>query len=363
MTSFRPAGLAVAVCALFAPFSSATAAVSDGPYLGFNTVVPFHTEAESSIPGDVESSIDYKTGWGLSGSAGYGWGNGVRTEAEFVYRHASVDDVTPGAAADGGGVHSLALMANALYDIETGTRFTPYVGVGVGGARVAADNLRTVGTASVLDDEDYAFAYQAIAGVAVELEGNWAFVADYRYFSTTDLDFKNAAGLKAETEHGAHNIMLGVRYQFGAPEAPAPIVTPAITTRPEFAKASVPQAPKPPAPVVVAIPQSYIVFFDFDQSVLTPEAKKIIASAAQDYKDGKYVRLVVTGHTDTSGPGRYNRRLSERRAQVVKDAFVALGVTENEIAVSGMGETGLRVPTTDGVREAQNRRAEIVLQK
>ncbi len=104
-----------------------------------------------------------------------------------------------------------------------------------------------------------------------------------------------------------------------------------------------------------------MVFFDFNKSDLTPEAKRIIASAAADYKRGGYVRIVVTGHTDTVGGDAYNMKLSDRRAASVKAEFARLGV--EAVEATGVGKNGLMVPTADQVREAQNRRAEIVFDK
>ena len=53
------------------------------------------------------------------------------------------------------------------------------------------------------------------------------------------------------------------------------------------------------------------------------------------------------------------QRLSERRANNVARAMMALGVPQNQMIVSGRGENDNRVPTADGVREPQNRRVEI----
>ncbi|HAX91202.1 MAG TPA: hypothetical protein DCY07_03205, partial [Rhodospirillaceae bacterium] len=188
---------------------------------------------------------------------------------------------------------------------------------------------------------------------------SWAFTADYRYFATPDVKFKSSTGVRAETENSSHNLMMGIRYTFAEPEAkaPAPMAAPAPVP------AKVPAAPKPVAPIVAPIPQSYIVFFDFDKDKLTPEALRIIASAAQDYKSGKYVRLVVSGHTDTVGTVQYNQKLSERRAAAVKAEFDRLGVPASGIETVGHGKSSLLVPTNDQVREAQNRRAEIVFKK
>jgi len=356
MISLRTMGLAALALIALAPLS-ARADVPAGWYVGGNTDLAFQRKADSTVSG-VTDEFSYKTGWGLSGDVGYAWGNGIRTEGELVYRHAEADTVSGTSAGPvGGGIHNTALMGNVLYDFDTGTRLTPYIGAGIGASLVDADNLRTVNGAT-LDEDRAAFAYQGIAGVSLALEGNWDFTADYRYFATPDLKFKTNAATRAETENASHNLMMGIRYTFAEPKAkvaepaaPAPAPVPVVAS------------PKAKPPVVAPVPQSYIVFFDFDKSVLTPEALRIIASAAQDYKGGKYVRLVVSGHTDTMGSVKYNQKLSERRAAAVRAEFVRLGVPVGEVETAGYGKSTLRIPTADRVREAQNRRAEIVLQK
>ncbi len=357
MISLRTMSLAVATLAILAPLSAQAATTPAGWYVGFNTNLSYQEDANSELSG-VTNVFSYKSGWGLSGDAGYAWGNGIRTEAELLYRHAQVDTVTgTNAGTAGGGIHNKALMGNVFYDFDTGTRITPYLGAGVGSSLVDADAMRTVNGAT-LDDDRVAFAYQGIAGFALALEGNWDFTADYRYFATPDLKFKSSTGVRAETENTSHNLMMGIRYTFAQPKAkPEPVAEATPAPAPVVATSKV----RPP--VVAPVPQSYMVFFDFDKSVLTPEALRIIASAAEDYKKGGYVRLVVTGHTDTMGTAKYNQKLSERRAAAVKAEFVRLGVPADGVAASGAGKGSLLVPTADHVREAQNRRAEIVLQK
>ncbi len=124
-----------------------------------------------------------------------------------------------------------------------------------------------------------------------------------------------------------------------------------------------PAAP-PPAPVAQApeAQREFQVFFDFDKSDITDAAARVIQAAADVVKAGGIAHITVTGHTDTVGSARYNQGLSERRAASVKAKLVADGVGGGEITTMGVGKTGLLVPTADGVREPQNRRAEIVLQ-
>jgi outer membrane protein OmpA-like peptidoglycan-associated protein len=107
--------------------------------------------------------------------------------------------------------------------------------------------------------------------------------------------------------------------------------------------------------------RAFQVFFDFNKSDLTGAARQVIKAAAQTAQSGHFVHLVVTGHTDTVGSARYNQGLSERRAEAVKAELVADGLPDGEITTQGVGKTGLLVPTADGVREAQNRRATIEL--
>jgi outer membrane immunogenic protein len=115
-----------------------------------------------------------------------------------------------------------------------------------------------------------------------------------------------------------------------------------------------------PAPAPVQAPRSYLVFFDFDRSDLTPEANNIVRTAADNAKAGNVTRIEVTGHTDAAGSQPYNLRLSQRRAQTVQAELVRDGIPADQISVAAKGKSQPLVPTADGVREPQNRRVEIV---
>ena len=119
--------------------------------------------------------------------------------------------------------------------------------------------------------------------------------------------------------------------------------------------------PVPPPAAPVEAKRSFQVFFDFNKSDVTAAAAKVIQSAADTVRAGGFAHIDVTGHTDTVGSAAYNQKLSEARASAVKARLIADGVAAAEISTIGVGKTGLLVPTADGVREAQNRRAEIEL--
>jgi outer membrane protein OmpA-like peptidoglycan-associated protein len=115
-------------------------------------------------------------------------------------------------------------------------------------------------------------------------------------------------------------------------------------------------------PQMVITAPSFMIFFDWDKSDLNAASIETIARAAAAYRAKGGAQIKATGHTDTSGPETYNMALSLRRANAVKDALIRDGVPERDISVVGKGESQPLVKTADGVREAQNRRVEIVIQ-
>jgi len=123
------------------------------------------------------------------------------------------------------------------------------------------------------------------------------------------------------------------------------------------AAAYTPPPVQAPAP---AAPKSYLVFFDFNKSDLTPQAKTIVGQAATNTGPAKVTRLTVTGHTDTVGSDAYNMRLSRRRAESVAAELEKDGIPSSEIEIVAKGKRDLLVPTADGVKEPQNRRVQIV---
>jgi OmpA-OmpF porin, OOP family len=341
---------------LVAGLTTAAAAQTNGLYAGaeagFN-IVPEYKNKDAG--GTVKTSTD--VGYGLLGQVGYGFGP-IRLEGELGWRQNDMDRLKgPGGTADlRGNLGVLSLMANAYYDFNTGTKLTPYVGVGAGGAWVNADKIKSKATDAVLlDDSTTSFAYQGIAGVSYAINNQLSLKADYRYFATPQVEIKEPAAIgggKDKFTYTSHAIMVGFTYKFGAPPAPVAAAAPAPVPPPAPAPAPVQAAP---------IAKNFLVFFDFDKANITPEAQKIIEQAANTAKTSNSTAIHLTGHTDTVGTAKYNQALSLRRADAVKASLVKLGVPANEISVVGKGKTDLLVPTKDGVREPQNRRVQIVI--
>ena len=120
--------------------------------------------------------------------------------------------------------------------------------------------------------------------------------------------------------------------------------------------------PAPAAALPVAKPEPFIVFFAFDSALLSDDAEATIDQAVSAAQGQGVSEFAVTGYTDTAGSEDYNIKLSLRRANAVKDALIARGITADNVSIAGRGETELAVPTADGTPEAGNRRAVIIIQ-
>ena len=331
-----------------------------GPYVGIAGGGSFLNDISPRGDGsDVKSQ--YQNGYVGLGTVGWNFGNGLRAELEGGYRHSDISGVrnaAPGSAT--GGLGMPTAMVNGLYDFDA-TRFglpssglVPHLGVGVGWAEPRFEHAGPY-NGNLLSGQENLLAYQGIAGVDYAVAPHVKLSVDYHYLGTTSGSFRATPGIagvnSASTSIQDQAVLFGVRYEFGSPPPPpmpAPVAAAYI----------------PPPAVVVQPPEAqraFQVFFDFNKSDLTGAARQVIKAAASTAQSGHFVHLVVTGHTDTVGSAQYNQGLSDRRAASVKGELVADGLPGAEITTLGVGKTGLLVPTADGVREAQNRRATIEL--
>ncbi len=122
--------------------------------------------------------------------------------------------------------------------------------------------------------------------------------------------------------------------------APAPSAAPTPATPATSAPASTPAA-APAAAGVAKITLASKALFDFDKAVLRPDGRAAIDSEIITRLSGvqKLELVLVTGHTDRIGSQQYNQRLSERRADAVRDYLVSKGVPRDKIETLGMGKT------------------------
>lgn len=115
-------------------------------------------------------------------------------------------------------------------------------------------------------------------------------------------------------------------------------------------------------PMPEQAPVSYQVFFPLGSTMLGEQDKTALAAAAQVYKTKPNARVTVTGFTDTVGSPDLNMRLSQGRADAVKNILVENGVPAGAITTSASGEGGLLVDTAAQTNEGRNRRVVVVIQ-
>jgi len=103
------------------------------------------------------------------------------------------------------------------------------------------------------------------------------------------------------------------------------------------------------------------VLFDFDKAVLKPAGQRELAGEVQEMKENVSIRADIVGHTDSVGTDAYNERLSQRRAEAVRNFFVSQGVAASRFQVAWKGEREPIAPNTTAEGRTQNRRVEITL--
>lgn len=368
----------------------------------------FQSEAGSAGTVDAQAfdtSIDTGGDFAAYAAIGKYFQRGLRGEFELSHRNQDVTDL-PGDGGNfagfltGGNGQNLALgdnrdlgdfgvtagMVNVYKDfnLDVAGRTTPYLGLGLGFAKVRADFDNVDDQPAITDaglltanlpvsyriyasNDDYVTAVQGLAGLNFALTDNMSFDLGYRYLKTGEYDFDayvNNEVTAVTGEYNVHEVTFGLRFDFGAgaPAAKPVAVAPQPETKTCFDGTVVPMSqPCPTAEEDQLTPAELrtVVYFEFDEADLSPAARQILQRRAQQATDLDIIEILVSGNTDTSGSASYNQRLSARRAQVVRDALVSYGIDADKIQIRALGESNLAKPTADGVREPLNRRTEV----
>lgn len=173
-------------------------------------------DIDASAPIEGDASLDGN----ILGAAGIGYAfdNGWRVEGELARRE---NDFDPLPLLDqGGAVGATSVMLNAYYDFGRGDgRLTPYVGAGIGVAKVQleAANIAPLSPVSI-DDEATTIAYQVMAGVAINLAPRLDLDLGYRFFSSPSIEGTGAAppvlSFPFEADLSHHAVTAGLRWKF-----------------------------------------------------------------------------------------------------------------------------------------------------
>ncbi|TGY89649.1 OmpA family protein [Marinicauda algicola] len=356
----------LAASALAALAFPASAHADEGWYvrgaLGYGA--PGDTDVSGALDGEIQGESDLREALAI----GYEWANNFRLEGELAHRYNDT-----GAIGHFEDSHSKfqawSLMLNGIYDFDTGSWWTPYVGAGLGwvesnaslagwttGSRPAGNTGASDPRFIQTEDSDNALAYNLIAGIAWQLGSQLTLDTEYRYFGYGETDYN--PGIQVD-RLGGHEAWLGLRYSFARPAAPAPV--PPAPPQPAPQPEPRPQPQPQPAPPPACEDIGRVVYFEWDRSNVTDQARAVINAAINDARECGVASVEVAGHADRSGSAAYNVGLSERRARAVQDELVRLGVPASAITLEAFGESRPAVETPDGVREPLNRRAEITI--
>ena len=162
----------------------------------------------------LSSEVEFDTGLHLGSAVGYDFGK-IRVEGEFGYRSHEFDKMTdivlngsPLSDRDADGdVDTFIFLINGFYDIDTGTKLTPYLGGGIGFAAFDIKDLFVPGIVRG-DQDDTVFAYQLAGGIAYEITEKIFADLSYRFVATSEPDL---GGLE---EYNSHNLLAAIRISF-----------------------------------------------------------------------------------------------------------------------------------------------------
>jgi len=103
------------------------------------------------------------------------------------------------------------------------------------------------------------------------------------------------------------------------------------------------------------------VLFDFNKFTLKPEAREKLAKVSGILLAYPNLKLQVEGYTDSIGSDDYNMKLSEQRADGVRQYLVSQSVQDANITAQGFGKANPIADNGDASGRAQNRRVELVV--
>ena len=287
-----------------------TGAVSVFPHLGW-----FWTEG--SEPYDAHS-FD----WGIG--AGYSFSETVGVEFTFDKMN---PDRKSGAGGDGDtDIHMFRF--DGLYHWRPGKKLEPYVGTGLGFASYEGSETR--------------FLVDGGGGIEYFIMDNLSLRADSRYIFTFN--------------HTTSNLLttFGATYYFGGPTAhamKAEAVPPAPARRHREARV----APKQTRGVTCF---NLKVHFAFNKADIKPKYHSELKRIADFMRANPDARATIQAYADAVGSREYNLKLTDRRAQAVKDYLVKyFHIGADRLTTEGMGKSGPIATNLTNAGRAQNRRA------
>lgn len=108
-------------------------------------------------------------------------------------------------------------------------------------------------------------------------------------------------------------------------------------------------------------PSQYVLHFEVGGETLTAESPQTLERIKTEIARRPAPEVLIVGHTDSTGNAESNDLLSTRRAGMVRDLLLGMGIPAGNMEFVGRGERDLLIPTADEVEEARNRRVEVLV--
>lgn len=266
---------------------------------------------------------------------GFGYNYTERFGVEGVFNYIDTESKSTG----GSDVKGYIYRIDSLYHFMPDKQLVPYIAAGIGAISIDDDQRGT--------DTGMLFNYGA--GIKYFLTKTVVFRSDIRHiltFNDSNNNFAYTFGI---------SFMFGGKVKEVAPPAPkpepAPILPPPPAPEPEPEPAPPPEpAPTPSIPPVEEPEEAKVIIledvhFEFDKATLTEEAKTMLKKNIQTLREDPGIRIRIEGHSCAHGPEDYNLRLSERRANAVKEYLVNEGdIASERMTTIAYGETRLAMP-------------------
>lgn len=377
----------------------------------------------SSVGGDVLDEIGDSPI--ISAGVGYRFNESFRAELAASYRWGfELDDMDVAGTAYQADIESTALMVNGFYDIPVHLgALRPFVGAGIGMARNKLDDLAWADagmSGTIPGGTETGFAWQLMLGSALELSDRFAVEFGYRYYDAGEIK-KDAGwdntGMLWYTGSGtgdlqAHEAFLELTYLFGGKKEPvhaaiAPVaVAAAPTPEPDSdgdgvvdSKDSCPDTPPNVAvdgsgcpldtdgdgvydyldqcpgtpgdlkvddngcPVLLEkeVRINLDIKFDTNKAEIKAQYHGKLKEVADFMATYPNTKAAIEGHTDSVGSTAYNQKLSQRRAESVRDYLIQkFNINPDRLTAKGFGEERPVAPNDTAEGRSQNRRIHAV---
>jgi OOP family OmpA-OmpF porin len=244
---------------------------------------------------------------------------------------------------------------DALYNIDTTSLWRPFVSFGVGDQSLKVKGLKS--------DRDTLL--NVGGGLKHSLGGNWEFRSDIRFFNSLDREYTDLA------------VNAGISYLFGAtPAKAAPVAVAAPAPAPKAdvdsdgdgvfdSKDQCPDTPKQykvdavgcPLELTETVSVKLAVKFDTAKSIVKDEYVDDIGNLAKFMNQYANTVVTVEGHTDSQGSDAYNEKLSQSRAEAVKQVLISkFGIDAERVTAKGFGEAQPAADNNTAAGREENRR-------